>query len=305
MIIPSCLIHSSFCNGWVSFTETHLSYNWLLEYHTSCAWHTFQWIPRNLLATPRCPSIWEALSLGRSWPLNGAHDSNCESHRHCSHLFLLSNFSQCNHPPLASIGHHTTEVHLFIWFDLENTYGQKNNYKFYNPLKWMCNWVISTEAMFLKDYHVCMCVFIWVFIYLPCTVFGLYRDVAVPWSNAQALRVGSRVPKSKPLPTIKLSSNLCPFTPNLFTLSSFFFFIGHWTLEFLRQDSYWFKMNEIVKRCESAPDQRLRLELSSLILYSYSLKVCSPVHPHTPTSISGFIVFTFLGTSISKGRCHN
>lgn len=195
MTVPGCLIHASLCNGWIWFTETHLSNgcpftlsNWLLVHQTSCAWHTFQWITRNLLATPRCPDIWEALLLGRTWALHGAHDSNCSSHRHCFHLSLLSDFSQ--------------------------------SFK-------MNVWVISTEAMSLKGHHVCMCVFIWVFIYLVCTMFGLCRDVAVPWSNAQVLRLGSRVPKSKPLPTLNLSSHLCPFTLNLFTLSSFFY----WALD--------------------------------------------------------------------------
>ena len=52
-------------------------------------------------------------------------------------LFLLvfPGFSQFPPGASASTDHHMTEADLFIWFDLENTYGQKNNYEFDNPLK--------------------------------------------------------------------------------------------------------------------------------------------------------------------------
>lgn len=46
-------------------------------------------------------------------------------------------------------------------------------------------------------------------------------------------------------------------------------------------------------------------ECTSLLLYSHTFKEGPAAERHTPTSISCFIVASFLGLSVSKGRCHD
>ena len=51
-----------------------------------------------------------------------------------------------------------------------------------------------------------------------------------------------------------------------------------------------------------APDWGLHPECTSLILYSHTFKECPAAEPHTPTSISYFIVASFLGAQHFQGQ---
>lgn len=102
-------------------------YSPLLEHQTASVWHVLQCITRNmfLFASPRCPSIWKALLLGRAWPFVGPVPHTAQIIGIAFHSPSCPDVFQWDHPSFTSTDHHMTEANWFIGFDLENTYGQK------------------------------------------------------------------------------------------------------------------------------------------------------------------------------------
>jgi hypothetical protein len=85
----------------------------------------------------------------------------------------------------------------------------ENNYEFNNPLKCIYNWVIADSTL-LKVCHVWVGVFIWNFYrFTLCSLFGIYRDVEVPYNNSQAQKYKSMDIKLKLSPYYSLSFHLC------------------------------------------------------------------------------------------------